>query len=119
MTNTTNWTAINVQPPSTDVATTAPNPAWQTPTGTPVSYGANGVGPWGSITGVDSTAEWIWADNGSPYAYADFSTAVNGGPSGDVASTPLPGTLPLLASGLGALGLFGWRRKRQAVASAG
>jgi hypothetical protein len=28
--------------------------------------------------------------------------------------TPLPGALPLFASGLGALGLLGWRRKRKA-----
>ena len=28
-------------------------------------------------------------------------------------STPLPAALPLFASGLGALGLFGWRRKRK------
>ena len=30
--------------------------------------------------------------------------------------TPLPATLPLFASGLGALGLLGWRRKRKALA---
>lgn len=35
----------------------------------------------------------------------------------DVAQTPLPGALPLFASGLGALGLFGWRRKRTATAT--
>lgn len=29
-------------------------------------------------------------------------------------ATPLPGTLPLFATGLGALGLIGWRRKRNA-----
>jgi hypothetical protein len=28
---------------------------------------------------------------------------------------PLPATLPLFASGLGALGLCGWRRKRRAL----
>jgi hypothetical protein len=28
--------------------------------------------------------------------------------------TPLPATLPLFATGLGALGLLGWRRKRKA-----
>ena len=37
----------------------------------------------------------------------------------DVASaTPLPAALPLFASGLGALGLLGWRRKQKAVAAA-
>ena len=30
--------------------------------------------------------------------------------------TPVPAALPLLASGLGALGLFGWRRKRKSAA---
>ena len=32
--------------------------------------------------------------------------------------TPLPAALPLFATGLGALGLFGWRRKRKAAAIA-
>jgi uncharacterized protein (DUF1800 family) len=31
--------------------------------------------------------------------------------------TPLPASLPLFATGLGALGLLGWRRKRKAAAS--
>jgi PEP-CTERM motif len=38
--------------------------------------------------------------------------------SADVAATPLPSALPLFASGLGALGLLGWRRKRKAAALA-
>jgi hypothetical protein len=32
------------------------------------------------------------------------------------ATTPLPAALPLFASGLGALGLLGWRRKKKAAA---
>ena len=32
--------------------------------------------------------------------------------------TPLPAALPLFATGLGALGLLGWRRKRKAQATA-
>lgn len=33
-----------------------------------------------------------------------------------VAATPLPATLPLFATGLGAMGLLGWRRKKKAAA---
>jgi hypothetical protein len=33
-------------------------------------------------------------------------------------ATPLPAALPLFATGLGALGLLGWRRKRKAAALA-
>ena len=36
----------------------------------------------------------------------------------EVSQTPLPAALPLFASGLGALGLLGWRRKRKAAALA-
>jgi hypothetical protein len=32
-------------------------------------------------------------------------------------ATPLPAALPLFATGLGALGLLGWRRKRKAQAA--
>jgi hypothetical protein len=35
-----------------------------------------------------------------------------------VGTTPLPAALPLFATGLGAMGLFGWRRKRKAAAIA-
>ena len=33
------------------------------------------------------------------------------------AATPLPAALPLFASGLGAMGFIGWRRKRKALAA--
>jgi hypothetical protein len=36
----------------------------------------------------------------------------------DVSVVPVPAALPLLASGLGALGFIGWRRKRKAAAAA-
>ena len=38
--------------------------------------------------------------------------------SGTVIETPIPAALPLFATGLGALGLLGWRRKRKAAAVA-
>jgi len=45
----------------------------------------------------------IWTD---PFSYSPPT------------QTPLPAALPLFASGLGALGLLGWRRKRKAQATA-
>lgn len=39
-------------------------------------------------------------------------------PPADTLQTPLPAALPLFASGLGALGVIGWRRKRKHVAAA-
>ena len=58
---------------------------------------------------------------GSPNAFFAldvFSTVTgNTGPvdaSTPTSAVPLPGALPLFATGLGALGLLGWRRKRKA-----
>jgi hypothetical protein len=38
--------------------------------------------------------------------------------AGTATPTPLPAALPLFATGIGALGLLGWRRKRKARAGA-
>jgi len=38
-------------------------------------------------------------------------------PTLDIGEVPLPSALPLFATGLGALGLLGWRRKRKALAA--
>jgi len=42
----------------------------------------------------------------------------NLGLSGDLQTVPVPAALPLFVTGLGALGLFGWRRKRKATPAA-
>jgi hypothetical protein len=48
----------------------------------------------------------------------DQSRTISGGSVDSVVSaTPLPAALPLFATGLGALGLLGWRRKRKAKAA--
>jgi hypothetical protein len=50
-------------------------------------------------------------------AYFNIHTTLNTGGEirGQLAPVPLPGALPLFATGLGALGVLGWRRKRKAA----
>jgi len=57
----------------------------------------------------------IWQDIGIQFGLAADSILVV---SDGETLTPLPGALPLFASGLGALGLLGWRRKKKAQALA-
>ena len=90
------------------------NTSWTTPGGAVQSYGINGgSNVWasaGAVGGISTSAEWIWSlpDNAS---YADLSTQVT--LANSALATPLPGTLPLFASGLAALGLVGRCRKRK------
>jgi hypothetical protein len=52
--------------------------------------------------------------SGNLVGMASSRVDVSGTGVAPVSNTPLPATLPLFASGLGALGLLGWRRKRKA-----
>jgi hypothetical protein len=58
------------------------------------------------------TYKWTWGTG------ADQSFTLEAGETA-VTPTPLPATLPLFATRLGALGLIGWRRKRKGVAVRG
>jgi hypothetical protein len=58
----------------------------------------------------------FYADRDHVAASLDFSVDTVGVTLSG--TTPLPATLPLFASGLGAFGLLGWRRKRKAQAAA-
>jgi hypothetical protein len=55
--------------------------------------------------------------NGS-FTVQGFDVRTDGSFTTGGAETPLPAALPLFASGIGAMGLFGWRRKRKAAAIA-
>lgn len=63
---------------------------------------------------TDATASILDLENGirSNPMEADFT--VSGTGVDPISDTPLPVTLPLFASGLGALGLLSWRSKRKA-----
>ena len=47
----------------------------------------------------------------------DFGPSYIGLDDVSITATPLPAALPLFATGLGALGLLGWRRKRKNAAA--
>jgi hypothetical protein len=72
----------------------------------------------GKMVGWDTSStatDWFaigYNDPGSTDRDYDDLMAV-----GHISAVPLPGALPLFATGLGALGLFGWRRKRKQTAA--
>ena len=84
------------------------------------------------ISGIPTGANQNYAvsfigfiDPSQSYDKIVFGTAVGGEEVGydnftigvpNAGTTPLPPALPLFASGLGALGLLGWRRKKKAAA---
>jgi hypothetical protein len=90
--------------------------------GTPIDTGnqLTTVGLWVQYTDSFTT--------GVAGAYTLAMTDLNGQSFGNdltvddisltTSATPLPAALPLFASGLGAMGLFGWRRKRKVAALA-
>ena len=57
-------------------------------------------------SGGPITGESVVRTGGAGTVYGDLT--------GSITPTPLPAALPLFATGLGALGLLGWRRKRKA-----
>lgn len=57
----------------------------------------------------------LLGSDGSPLGFGKLFISSDGA---IVAATPIPSSLPLLATGLVALGLFGWHRKRRALMTA-
>jgi hypothetical protein len=70
----------------------------------------------------NSSVTWASANNASGGVWLNGGNAIEGAPAAlitaELSATPLPATLPLLVTGLGAMGLLGWRRKRKAQAVA-
>ena len=65
-------------------------------------------------SGLTGTWELLYVEANDLPARLTFDVSRSEAPP----TTPIPGALPLFASGLGALGLLGWRRKRKAAAIA-
>ncbi|WP_036266130.1 PEP-CTERM sorting domain-containing protein [Methylobacillus glycogenes] len=95
LTNTADW----------KVAVGSDLSTWVTPTETPISFGQNGVQPWGYHAAIDDEAQWIWQSSNST-KYALFSTAI-------LAAVPEPSSYALLLAGIGVLGAAA-RRSRKA-----
>ena len=76
----------------------------------------------GNVCVLVGTARTCGPDQRDDTWYSDFQAAdgmtIIALSTGELTATPLRAALPLLATGLSALGLLGWRRKRKAPAIA-
>lgn len=81
---------------------------------TPLSYGSNGVGPWGFRSGIDSSAQWIWEPGGCLFCTVYASTAIYS----VAAAVPEPETYAMLLAGLGLIGFAARRTKLKEAATA-
>jgi hypothetical protein len=109
------------------------DPAVDETTGSEDHFGTFNLGT-GSQSGnttvtfnLTATGTLFWTDastvlkptTGFGAAYSQgFDVVTAAQNAGFYAATPLPAALPLFATGLGAMGLLGWRRKRKAQALA-
>ena len=89
--------------------------AWVTPTGNAVSEGANGIAPWGNISGISGSANWIWSGDlqsglalGSPGTQCAACTIDL---QAKLTVVPEPGSLSVMLIGVAGLGLAGRRRR--------
>lgn len=106
--NPTNWSGSTTSDPGTWTATGAGVVSYGTNDGTPNIWTTANGGP---IGGISSAAQWIFFGDQSTALYSDLSLEIVSNQAPTI--TPLPATLPLFASGLGALGLLRWRRNRK------
>ena len=110
-TDTTDWSGIYNS--SNNMVVAQP---WVQPTGGVVSFGANGVAPWGTRPGISATADWIWPNdaNSLPNGIAcanctvDLSTVIT---PGVMTTTPEPASM--LIFGSGALAVAGMLRRKR------
>jgi hypothetical protein len=79
---------------------------------TDITIGING---WAYGTG---SSVWYSQDSYGNTLTANGTATITAQTDPTLGETPVPAALPLFASGLSALGLFGWRRKRRAQAAA-
>jgi hypothetical protein len=98
----------NVDGPNGGTALINPDPALISN-----SWALYGTTAW--LRSANAAQTSFWADDEH---FAAHAQQLEGDLFIEVANAPLPATFPLLASGLGAMGLLGWRRKRKVALAA-
>jgi hypothetical protein len=118
VTGTVNGQSIGLIEPVNDYGSNTNTIFYPSPSG-PLTLG-NGVEfTCPSCGGVDMLFAFgggNWIETGMA-GFSQTDTLIQFTGSLEVAQTPLPAALPLFATGLGALGLLGWRRKRKTSAA--
>jgi MSHA biogenesis protein MshQ len=73
--------------------------------------GPNGIGPWGTISGVSSGARWIWAGDADANDVSYLSARILADAAGPSNNVPEPGSVALVGAAL--LGLARTRSKKR------
>lgn len=110
VTNTTDWKVTSSQ--NSSITYSTPSGSYVIPTLTPISYNANGTGPWGYQSAQQPTAEWIW--NSTPGANGGNNTVFFSAKITANSPAPEPSTYALM--GIGGL-LIAFRMKKAGLAA--
>jgi MYXO-CTERM domain-containing protein len=113
LTGVSGWTGTYNDSNSSDVAQ-----PWVAPSTAVYAEGANGISPWGSISGVSGVASWIWSSNGLSGDGATASGNQCGACTIDLqavihTAAPEPPSWTIMLAGLAGLGALRFRHARR------
>jgi hypothetical protein len=113
-------TMTNTSGPDTTLLDSSSLLSWDTYFGSDTAanaYWVDVVGPPGVLPGEADLGGFLWQEAVAASNFIVLGSGTNNIlATGSIGAVPVPASLPLFVSGLGALGFFGWRKRRASAA---